>query len=38
MNTMEKAYTSPVTEYLEYQNEGILCASNERLQENIGNW
>lgn len=31
-------YTSPQTEYLECQNEGVICASNERVEENIGNW
>jgi hypothetical protein len=35
---METMYVSPDIEILELQTEGILCASNEKLDENEGIW
>ena len=33
-----KTYVSPAVDQLEYVNEGVLCASNERLDETVGRW
>ena len=35
---MEKHYVSPEMEILEIQAEGVLCASNELLEEYEGEW
>ena len=36
--TMETMYVSPDIEILELQTEGVLCASNEKVEENEGIW
>lgn len=35
---MEKNYVTPAVDMLDYVNEGVLCASNERLEETDGRW
>lgn len=35
---MEKDYVSPKIEILYMASEGVLCASNETLDENDGIW
>jgi hypothetical protein len=35
---MEKEYVSPKIEILDMASEGVLCASNETLDENEGIW
>jgi hypothetical protein len=34
----EKRYLSPISEVLEFYAEGLLCASNEIVDENEGIW
>lgn len=35
---MENKYTSPAAEVLELYSEGVLCGSNEVIDENEGIW
>ena len=35
---MEKEYISPEVEILDVVSEGVLCASNELLEETEGEW
>ena len=35
---MEKEYISPEVDILEIQSEGVLCGSNEVLDEYEGEW
>lgn len=35
---MEREYVVPQIEVLQFQSEGLLCASNEMLGENDGEW
>lgn len=35
---MEREYVVPQIEVLQLQSEGLLCASNEMLGENDGEW
>ena len=35
---MESKYISPDMEILDIMSEGVLCASNELLEENEGEW
>lgn len=35
---MQKGYISPEVEILDIMSEGVLCASNETLEENEGIW
>lgn len=35
---MEKMYISPDMEILDIMSEGVLCGSNETLEENDGIW
>lgn len=35
---MEKEYVSPRIEILDMTSEGVLCASNETMDENDGIW
>jgi hypothetical protein len=37
-NIMKTKYISPETEILDITPEGVLCASNETLEENEGEW
>ena len=35
---MEKEYISPEMEILDIVSEGVICGSNELLEENEGEW
>lgn len=35
---MTQEYTTPQIEILQIQSEGLLCSSNELLDENYGEW
>ena len=35
---MENKYVAPDMEILDIISEGLLCASNEQLEENEGEW
>ena len=35
---MQQEYLSPAVEILGILSEGVLCASNETLDENYGEW
>lgn len=35
---MTQEYTTPQIEILQIQSEGLLCSSNELLEEDYGEW
>lgn len=35
---MKQEYITPQIEILQLQSEGLLCSSNELLEENYGEW
>lgn len=38
INMLEKKYITPEIEVLEVYSEGVICGSNEILDENEGEW
>lgn len=38
INMLEKKYITPEIEVLEVYSEGVICGSNEFLDENEGEW